>query len=219
MESLTIDEFKSILAHEYAHFSHRDTFYSRFIQQVAISISTALGGMSAAGGSLNTVNPFYWFFWLYYHAYSLLSCGFSRSREFLADRMAVGLYGRSTFESGLTKVAVEGTLFEATMYPAVANLLMEGKALENIYDTYRTLDGEQITTADRDRLKQSIQEEKSAWFATHPTITERFRAIEPFPDIPPAEPQSALELFDDVPSLEKSLTDYLTGHAANSTAE
>ena len=219
MESLTIDEFKSILAHEYAHFSHRDTFYSRFIQQVAISISTALGGMSAAGGSLNSVNPFYWFFWLYYHAYSLLSCGFSRSREFLADRMAVGLYGRSTFESALTKVAVEGTLFEATMYPAVANLLMEGKALENIYDTYRTLDGEQITTADRDRLKQSIQDQKSAWFATHPTITERFRAIEPFPDIPPAEPQSALELFDDVPSLEKNLTSYLTGHAANGTAE
>ena len=218
IEALTIDEFKSILAHEYAHFSHRDTFYSRFIQQVAISISTALGGMSAAGGSLNSVNPFYWFFWLYYHAYSLLSCGFSRSREFLADRMAVGLYGRSTFESALTKVAVEGTLFEATMYPAVANLLMEGKALENIYDTYRTLDGEQITTADRDRLKQSIQDQKSAWFATHPTITERFRAIEPFPDIPPAEPQSALDLFDDVPGLEKSLTDYLTGHAANGTA-
>ena len=78
---------------------------------------------------------------------------------------------------------------------------------------------QQITTADRDRLKQSIQEQKSAWFATHPTITERFRAIEVFPDIPPAEPQSAVELFDDVPSLEKSLTDYLTGHAANSTAE
>jgi Zn-dependent protease with chaperone function len=101
-----------------------------------------------------------------------------------------------------------------------ANLnLMEGKALENIYDTYRTLDGEQITTADRDRLKQSIQEQKSAWFATHPTITERFRAIEPFSDIPPAEPQSAIELFDNVPSLEKRLTDYLTGHAANSTVE
>ena len=35
----------------------------------------------------------------------------------------------------------------------------------------------------------------------------------------PAEPQSALELFDDAPSLEKSLTEYLTGHAANGTAE
>ena len=218
IESLTIDEFKSILAHEYAHFSHRDTFYSRFIQQVAISISTALGGMGAAGGSFNYVNPFFWFFWLYYHAYSLLSCGFSRSREFLADRMAVSLYGRSTFESALTKVAVEGTLFQATIYPAVASLLMEGKALENIYETFRKLNGEQITTSDREQLRQSLQERKSAWFATHPTIPERFRAIEPFPDIPPVEPQSALDLFDDVPGLEKSLTDYLTGHAANGTA-
>ena len=219
IESLTIDEFKSILAHEYAHFSHRDTFYSRFIQQVAISISTALGGMGAAGGGFNFVNPFYWFFWLYYHAYSLLSCGFSRSREFLADRMAVGLYGRSTFESALTKVAVEGPLFQATIYPAVASLLMEGKALENIYEAFRKLDGEQITTADREQLRQSLQERKSSWFATHPTIPERLRAIELFPDIPPVEPQSALDLFDDVPELEKSLTDYLTGHAAHGTAE
>jgi hypothetical protein len=40
-----------------------------------------------------------------------------------------------------------------------------------------------------------------------------------FPDIPSAEPQSALEPFDDVPSLEKNLTAYLTGHAADGTAE
>ena len=115
-------------------------------------------------------------------------------------------------------MAVEGTLFQATIYPAVASLLMEGKALENIYETFRKLNGEQITTSDREQLRQSLQERKSAWFATHPTIPERFRAIEPFPDIPPAEPQSALDLFDDVPGLEKSLTDYLTGHAANGTA-
>jgi Zn-dependent protease with chaperone function len=55
---LTQGELKSILAHEYAHFSHADTFYNRFIYQVTLSIETALGGLGASGGALNYVNPF-----------------------------------------------------------------------------------------------------------------------------------------------------------------
>jgi Zn-dependent protease with chaperone function len=213
MPSLSVDELKSILAHEYAHFSHSDTFYSRFIQQVSLSIATALGGMAAAGGALNYVNPFYWFFWLYYHAYSLLSRSFWRSREYLADRMAVGLYGRSTFRSALEKVVVDGTLFESTAFPLVSLTLAGGNALENMYDAFRRLDGELVTAEDRDRLRQSLLKKKSAWFATHPSIAERFRAVETFPDLPPREPQPALDLFDDVPALERELTDYVTRRA------
>src|SRR5262249_31346833 len=104
MHFLTVNELKSILAHEYAHFSHKDTFYSRFIYQVSLSIRRAMEGMSAAGGWLTYVNPFYWFFFLYSKAYALLSAGYSRSREFLADRMACSLYGSDVFGRALEKV-------------------------------------------------------------------------------------------------------------------
>src|SRR5262249_9433637 len=63
---LTQGELKAILAHEYAHFSHADTFYNRFIYQVTLSIESALNGLGASGGALNYVNPFYWFLYLYY---------------------------------------------------------------------------------------------------------------------------------------------------------
>ncbi len=56
---LTVGELKAILAHEYAHFSHQDTFYSRFIYQVTLSIEHALYGMGQSGGVINYVNPFY----------------------------------------------------------------------------------------------------------------------------------------------------------------
>jgi Zn-dependent protease with chaperone function len=59
LHGLTITELKAILAHEYAHFSHRDTHYARFIHQVTLSIVQALGGMASAGGYLNYVNPFF----------------------------------------------------------------------------------------------------------------------------------------------------------------
>src|SRR5262249_5735992 len=61
---LSAGELRAILAHEYAHFSHKDTFYSRFIYQVHLSIEQALQGMGGSGG-ITYVNPFYWFLDLY----------------------------------------------------------------------------------------------------------------------------------------------------------
>src|SRR5262249_30949880 len=97
MHYLTGGELKAILAHEYAHFSHADTAVHRFVYQVSLTIGETLNGMGQAGGKLNYVNPFFWFLVLYHKAYSLLSAGYSRSREYLADRMAASLYGRETF--------------------------------------------------------------------------------------------------------------------------
>src|SRR5262249_48019020 len=84
---------EAILAHEYAHFSHADTFWSRFLFQVTLSLRVAMREMAKSGGWITYVNPFYWFFYLYNRSYSMLSAGFSRSREYLADRMACSLYG------------------------------------------------------------------------------------------------------------------------------
>lgn len=218
LSALTVSELKSILAHEYAHFSNRDTFYSRFIHQVTLSIATALDGMGAAGGMFTFINPFFWFLWLFHRAYGLLACGFSRSREFLADRMAASLYGRNTFESALTKVAVEGTLFERIIYPTIGNLLSSGQALENMYDAFRRIDGQRLTAADREGVRRSLLTAKSAWFATHPTLAERFRAVQSCAEITAAEPGPALDLFDDVADLEGRLTRCLTAHARRAAA-
>jgi Zn-dependent protease with chaperone function len=132
MNFLTVSELESILAHEYAHFSHKDTFYNRFIYQVQLSIQEALNGMGASGGKLNYVNPFFWLLYLYYKSYNLLASGYSRSREFLADRMAATLYGSDVFASALTKVSTDGALFEMTIYDNIGNLLSEGKAFVNM---------------------------------------------------------------------------------------
>jgi|GEM_PF-1160728 len=214
MSALTISELKAILAHEYAHFSHQDTYYSRFIHQVTLSIQQALAGMTGAGGRLNYLNPFFWFFWLYYHAYRMLACGFSRSREFLADRMAVSLYGKEAFISSLTKVATEGAMFEGMMFQNVDSLLAEGKAFENIYESFREYHGQNVTSEDRQKMYRALLEEKPSWFATHPTFQERLRAVTPFADLPPQEPQPANSLFEDPVAIEKELTDYLTHYVA-----
>ena len=209
LRTLTIPELKSILAHEYAHFSHQDTFYSRFIHRVDLSIHTALSGMGAAGGKLNYVNPFYWFLVLYYRAYSLLSAGFSRSREYLADRMACSLYGSNVFKSALTKVSTDGPLFESTMYQSVANLLSEQKAFENMYESFASFRQEDASAEHREKIQRELENERPSWFSSHPTHRERLEAVAGFPAGREDDATPAIRLFDDPEALEKELTEFL----------
>lgn len=211
---LTVGELKAILAHEYAHFSHSDTFYSRFIYQVHMSIEEALYGMRAAGGAITTFNPFYWFLWLYYKSYSLLAAGYSRSREFLADRMAATLYGPEQFKSALEKVSTDGTLFEMTMYGHIDQLLAEQKQFVNMYEAFTQFRNEQISHDDRNKLYQDLLSEKGSLFASHPTFAERAEAIQSMPATAEPDNRPALELFDKPEEIEQELTKFLTDYMA-----
>jgi Zn-dependent protease with chaperone function len=211
MYYLTVTELKAILAHEYAHFSNRDTFYIRFIHRVPMSIEAALEGMGQAVGKLNYVNPFFWFFWLYYKAYMLLSAGFSRSREFLADRLSASLYGRKAFVFGLTKVATDGTLFEMSIYQNISSLLDEGKAFVNMYQAFREYREGGIPREERDQLYQSLLQEKRSLFASHPSFQERVEAVAGFPDVPSQDNTPAMQLFENPEAIEQEMTDFLTG--------
>jgi Zn-dependent protease with chaperone function len=210
---LTRAEFEAILAHEYGHFSHRDTFYSRFIFQVSASLATSLAVMNAAGGILNYINPFYWFWWLYLRAYTLLATGFSRYREFLADRRATAAYGRKAFVSGLTKVAVDGAIVSSAVCANVEHLLKQGKAFTNAFDAFRQHREGTEMVASRERLLEEIRQAKPKWFDTHPTFSERVAAVADFPDLEPAsETDFAILLLDDHQTVEAELTRLLTSH-------
>jgi Zn-dependent protease with chaperone function len=210
---LTRDEFESILAHEYGHFSHRDPFYGRFIFQVSASLAASLAVMGAAGGILNYVNPFYWFWWLYLRAYALLAAGFSRTREFLADRRAVAAYGKQAFVSGLTKVSVDGALFESVIYANVRHLLGQGKAFSNAFDAFRHFREGTEAVQSRERLLEELRQARPGWFDTHPTFSERLADVAGFPDAaPPAETEPAMGLLSEHQAVEAKLTEVLTGY-------
>ncbi len=207
---LTISELKAILAHEYAHFSHHDTAYGRFIHQVTLSTGQSLSNMAFSLGRLNYINPFFWFFWLYHRAYMMLAAGFARSREFLADRRAASLYGKDAFVSGLVKVSTDGTLFESTIYHNIASLLGEGKAFVNMYEAFHNFRDQGLKPEEREKMYREMLVEKRSLFASHPSFHERVEAVSGFPAIDQDEPASAESLFEDLVAIEQELTSYLT---------
>jgi Zn-dependent protease with chaperone function/tetratricopeptide (TPR) repeat protein len=210
LDSLSIGELKAILAHEYAHFSHRDTAYGCFIDRAMTSIHYSLFGMAQAGGSINYVNPFYWFFVLYARALGMLAAGFSRSREYMADRVAAYHYGKIAFVQGLMRVATEGVLFDTTVGKNISSLLDEGKAFLNIYDSFRTYRDEQFPEEERDKFYRSILNQKRSLFDSHPSFRERVEAVSGFPDQSQRAQTPSIELFDDREALEQAMTDVLT---------
>jgi Zn-dependent protease with chaperone function len=207
---LTVAELKAILAHEYAHFSHADTYWNRFLFQVTLSLRTALRRMADSGGWVTWVNPFYWFFWLYNKAYQLLASGFSRSREFLADRMACSLYGSDVFVRALEKVCTDGQLFEMTIYQQIQKLLRHNKAYVNMYLAFRKFREEQFSSAQRAELYKQLIDDKPSLFASHPTFEERLEAAKALPVAVEPETVSSLLLFEEPEAVEREMTDYLT---------
>jgi Zn-dependent protease with chaperone function len=210
MDCLTVAELKSILAHELAHFSHADTWWNRFLFQVTLSLRTAMREMARTGGVLTYGNPFYWFFWLYSKSYSLLSAGFSRSREYLADRMACTLYGSDVFSAALRKVCTDGTHFEMTIYDNIVRLLRQKKAYVNMYVAFRKHRDEGISESERRKLHRKLLDEQPSLLASHPTFSERMEAAGALPCTARVEQTSACDLFEQPEEVEKEMTDFLT---------
>jgi Zn-dependent protease with chaperone function len=210
LDCLTVDELKAILAHELAHFSHADTWWNRFLFQVTLSLRTAMREMARTGGALTYGNPFYWFFWLYSKSYSLLSAGFSRSREYLADRMACSIYGSDVFCTALRKVCTEGAYFEMTIYQNIVRLLRQKKAYVNMYLAFRQHRDEGLSDSERRKLHKKLLADEPSMLASHPTFEERMEAARALPAAVKVEPARALDLFDQPEEVEKEMTDFLT---------
>jgi Zn-dependent protease with chaperone function len=208
---LTVPEFKSVIAHEFAHFSHQDPFYGRFIFQVSIALQRSLAMMNAAGGVLTWINPFYWFYWLYLKAYLLLAAGFSRSCEYLADRRAVLAYGKQAFISGLTKISVNDVLFGQTAVFNIHERLQHGQAFVNVFSTFRDFREQPQAAEMHDKILESVVAAKGGRMDSHPTYSERIAAAERFEERrESADRRRAMELLTEAEKLEEQLTWMLT---------
>lgn len=133
LASLTPGELRGILAHEYAHFSHRDTFFSRFIYRADSSCGTLLAELRRHGGWVRYLNPLYWVLLLFSALYPRLAARFSRIREIHADRRAVEAYGRDLFARALITIHLEGSFFGQVGADGAIRTASCGGTLPNVY--------------------------------------------------------------------------------------
>jgi Zn-dependent protease with chaperone function len=190
IHGLTVDELRAILAHEYGHFSNRDTQWSTFTYAMGNGLIAAFRATPGPikqegdrGGWIALVmalNPAYWTLLLFLRLFFNATSAFSRIREVMADVRAMKLYGGESFRNGLGTVifndAVFSTVVQGEVVPALAK---ENKTVAD-FSVVMGLVKTDLTHEQREQIKSSVAAEALSAYDSHPPIATRLKYSERF---------------------------------------
>lgn len=172
---LTLDQMRSVLAHEFGHFSHKDTFFIRWIYRVHIGFDNLVEEMTTV--SYFFLNPFFWIFRLYVWFYAWVAAAFDRYQEYRADRFAVNAYGRDIFAQMMVAVHLEGTFFNEVGMSEVFESMRQRRPVNNVYHFVGVARREFARESEQGirKILGSIMHEKAGAFDSHPSLGERLK--------------------------------------------
>ena len=163
---------RAVLAHEYGHFSHRDTAGG----DVALRVRSGMFQFAVAlaqSGYAVWWNLAFQFLRVYDFIFRRISHGATRLQEVLADRLAIRRYGLAAFQEGLTHVIRRSVVFEQTATAEIGETITSQHPITNLYKlaTPSAADAEKdIEKQVAARLNAPTSEDD-----THPSPRDRFR--------------------------------------------
>jgi Zn-dependent protease with chaperone function/tetratricopeptide (TPR) repeat protein len=204
LPGLTQGQLAAILAHEYGHFSNRDTAGGNLAYQVYGSLAQIAEGLIRSRVAL-VYNPVWWFVMAYQRIYLRVTLGASRLQEVLADRYAAMAYGSQNFIDGLQSVIRQSIAFPLRADVEVRRSLELKQTVNNLYDLQmdENLQGELQKQLDDAMNRQTSQ------YDSHPAPRERIAWIERMhiPLSPVLDNRlPALNLFPNPEELQRTMT-------------
>lgn len=202
LDGMTRRQLSAVLAHEYGHFSNRDTAGGDVAGTVRASLFSAVVGI-ARGGGASALNPAWHFLRLYLALYGRITLGASRLQETLADRIAAVAYGGPAFVEGLRHTVERTVRFDNAVKVHVFEAQRDRSAIVNLY---AAPDG-----GERPDVAQAVTEALNAPgspYDSHPPIAKRMAWVAAFA----GEPQDAAadgpawELFPDPRLVQARMT-------------
>lgn len=168
-----VDALRSVLAHEYAHFQHRDTAGG----DIALRVRAAMYRFAdaiAARGKIRFWDVTIWYLRFYHQLFGRLAFGASRLQEVLADRAAVELYGGSAMISGLEHVIRRSVEFDVMLNEAVSRGTREEAKAVHFYSPNKA-----ITPMQRGKIESTVRDifqQPTTEADSHPSAQDRFAA-------------------------------------------
>ena len=160
--------FRAVLAHEYGHFTHRDTAGG----DVAIRVNNDMMKFAhamIASEQASWLNVAFHFLRIYHFIFRRISHGATRLQEVLADRIAALQYGPLAFEEGLTHVVRKSVEFHHLASKEIDASLAGQRALQNLYEL-RVDQNSNLQQETEEALNRETSEDD-----THPCPNDRFR--------------------------------------------
>ncbi|PVX46508.1 Zn-dependent protease with chaperone function [Flavobacterium sp. 103] len=193
-------DFKAVLAHEYGHFTHRDTAGGEVAFRVQNDITKYFIALHNA--QQNTIwNVAFHFLRLYNFIFQRISCGATRLQEVLADRVAAETFGTPSFVNGLTHVIKRQIEFGKYANVEIEEAVELKRPINNLYE----LKGNQDATIEEELNK--LLNSKTTEDDTHPSPSDRFRYIDGIKAANILEDESLVkDLFQDWSGLTDEMT-------------
>ncbi len=175
LEEFKLDDFRSVLAHEYGHFANRDTAGGDVALRVRNDMIKFYVAMVQAGQNTR-LNVAFHFLRLYHLLFRRISHGATRLQEVLADRVAAQAYGPAAFRGGLTHVIRRSVLFHSNANREIDAAIKAGRPLPNLYDPLPTSSGDEEKEIEKALARPTTEDD------THPGPRDRFRLIAAIPE-------------------------------------
>jgi Zn-dependent protease with chaperone function len=206
LDGFRVGALKAVLAHEYGHFSNRDTAGGGFALGVRRSL-VAMAESLARSGSAAWYNPAWLFLNGFYRVFLRISQGASRLQEVLADRWAAFSYGSRAFEEGLRHVIERSVRFGARANATLQEMAALHQPVANLYahEPSQAVPEEEVAR----RVREVLNRVPSV-YDSHPSPVERTRWVRALGAkgvaASPADEAEAWTLFSDRKAIEERMT-------------
>lgn len=189
LNDFQISAFRSVLAHEYGHFSNRDTAGGDVALRVRNDMLKFYYAMVQAGQN-TWLNVAFHFLRAYDFIFRRISHGATRLQEVLADRVAARHYGPAAFEAGLRHVIRQGAAFDFVAEREINEALKGRQPITNLYALPSPgPDHPAVTKPYETAINRPTTDDD-----THPGPLDRFRLIARVPE--PARPEETGCVWD-----------------------
>lgn len=173
MMGLTETQFISVLAHELAHISNKDTTHGAFTNRVIRTWSQIIDTLERDNNRLRFL--FTWFGKWYTPILINQSFPLRRNAEYLADKKAAEATSTKSAAEALINIAIKGNYY-GVYQERLHEETMKKVELPTPYKKFSELVNGLPESLQTHYLQEDVNAEKS-FFDTHPTLLERVNAL------------------------------------------
>ena len=205
LETVSVDELRAILAHEFGHYHGGDTALGPWIYKTRVAIGRTLA--SLANHSSVLMKPFEW----YGLGFLRITHAISRRQEYAADALAARTVGAAPLASGLRVLHAAGAAFGQYWATEVGPLVERGYRPPIAAGFTHFLATPTIAPLVAAAVEQEMAAPTLDPYDTHPPLRDRIAALGTSPTTASADTgPRAITLLDDVDAVEAELIAHLT---------
>jgi Zn-dependent protease with chaperone function len=205
LPDMTQAQFRAVLAHEYGHFSNRDTAGGGLALQVRASMRNMAYSL-AVNHQTHYLNPVWLFLMGYDRVFLRITLGASRLQEILADRQAALAYGARNMIDALTHIVRQSIRFSMQASLELEDALRQRRNPQNLY-TLPPIQEETLLKGLNEKFREEMYRATTP-YDSHPSIKDRFDLLGEFESSPPSarDDKMVWDLIPRVQELQSSMS-------------